>query len=107
MIEERAIERTDRASQPADAKTTDREDHQAAPRQSYSDGISGKITDIGAAPCRNREGADPAPFVALTKKAGKEEHIWSVTLPAALEKHDLKVGDRATYFSPGVEPVTY
>ena len=47
------------------------------------------------------------PFVALTNKAGKEEHIWSVTLPAALEKHDLKVGDRATFFSPGVEPVTY
>jgi hypothetical protein len=107
MIGERAIERTDRASQPANVRTTDREDQQAAPRQSYSDGISGKITDIGTAPYRNREGADPLPFVALATKAGKEEHIWSVTLPAALEKHDLKVGDRATFFSPGVEPVTY
>jgi hypothetical protein len=107
MIGERAIERTDRASQPANAKTIDREDPQAAPRQSYSDGISGKITDIGTAPYRNREGADPVPFVALTNKAGKEEHIWSVTLPAALEKHDLKLGDRATFFSLGVEPVTY
>ena len=107
MIGERAIERTDRATISANAKTPDREDQQASPRQSYSDGISGKITDIGTAPYRNREGADPVPFVALTNKAGKEEHIWSVTLPAALEKHDLKVGDRATFFSPGVEPVTY
>lgn len=107
MIGERAIERTDRASQPANANGPDREDQQVAPRQSYSSGISGKITDIGTAPYRNREGADPVPFVALTNKAGKEEHIWSVTLPAALEKHDLKVGDRATFFSPGVEPVTY
>lgn len=107
MIGERAIERTDRPSLPANAKATDRGDQQAAPRQNYSDGISGKITDIGTAPYRNREGADPVPFVALTNKAGKEEHIWSVTLPAALEKHDLKVGDRATFFSPGVEPVTY
>ncbi|WP_428929668.1 LPD7 domain-containing protein [Marinibacterium sp. SX1] len=107
MIGERAIERTDRASQPANAKTTGRENQQGVPRQSYSDGISGKITDIGTAPYRNREGADPVPFVALTSKAGKEEHIWSVTLPAALEKHDLKVGDRATFFSPRVEPVTY
>ena len=107
VIGERAIERTDRASQPANTKTPDREDQQAAPRQSYSDGISGKITDIGTAPYRNREGSDPVPFVALTNKAGKEERIWSVTLPAAVEKHDLKVGDRATFFSPGVEPVTY
>lgn len=107
MIGERAIERTDRAPISANDKTTDREDQQASPRQSYSDGISGKITAIGTAPYRNREGADPVPFVALTSKAGKEEHIWSVTLPAALEKHDLKVGDRATFFSPGVEPVTY
>lgn len=107
MIGERAIERTNRAPNSASAKTTDREDHQAPPRQSYSDGISGKITDIGTAPYRNRDGADPVPFVALTNKAGKEEHIWSVTLPAALEKHDLKIGDRATFFSPGVEPVTY
>jgi hypothetical protein len=107
MIGERAIERTDRPSLPANAKTPDREDQQAVPRQSYSDGISGKITDIGTAPYRNREGADSVPFVTLTTKAGKEEHIWSVTLPAALEKHDLKVGDRATFFSPGVEPVTY
>ena len=107
MIGERAIERTDRSPIFANAKMPDREDQQAAPRQSYSDGISGKITDIGTAPYRNREGADPVPFVALATKAGKEEHIWSVTLPAALEKHDLKVGDRATFFSPGVEPVTY
>lgn len=107
MIGERAIERTDRAPLSANAKTPDREDQQATPRQSYSDGISGKITNIGTAPYRNREGADPVPFVALTSKTGKEEHIWSVTLPAALEKHDLKVGDRATFFSPGVEPVTY
>ena len=107
MIGERAIERTDRAPISANAKTPDREDQQTAQRQNYSDGISGKITDIGTAPYRNREGADPVPFVALTNKAGKEEHIWSVTLPAALEKHDLKVGDRATFFSPGVEPVTY
>lgn len=107
MIGERAIERTDRATISANAKTPDREDQQVAPRQSYSDGISGKITDVGTAPYRNREGADPVPFVALTTKAGKEEHIWSVTLPTALEKHDLKVGDRATFFSPGVEPVTY
>jgi len=107
MIGERAIERTDRAPISANAKMPDRENQQAAPRQSYSDGISGKITDIGTAPYRNREGADPVPFVALTTKADKEEHIWSVTLPAALEKHDLKVGDRATFFSPGVEPVTY
>ncbi|ATG37820.1 hypothetical protein PhaeoP23_03743 (plasmid) [Phaeobacter piscinae] len=107
MIGERTIERTDRASLSANAKTTDRDDQQAVPRQSYSDGISGKITDIGAAPYRNREGADPVPFVTLTSEAGKEEKIWSVSLPAALEKHDLKVGDRATFFSPGVEPVTY
>ena len=107
MIGERAIERTDRASVSANSKNANHEDQKAVPRQSYSEGISGKITDIGTAPYRNREGADPAPFVALTSKTGKEEHIWSVTLPAALEKHDLKVGDRATFFSPGVEPVTY
>lgn len=107
MIGERAIERTDRTPLLANAKTPDRKDQPTAPRQSYSDGISGKITDIGTAPYRNREGADPVSFVALTTKAGKKERIWSVTLPAALEKHDLKVGDRATFFSPGVEPVTY
>lgn len=49
MIGERAIERTDRAPISANDKTPDREDQQAAPRQSYSEGISGKITDIGTA----------------------------------------------------------
>lgn len=107
MIGERTIERSDRASLPANAKSTDRDDKQAVPRQNYSDGISGKITDNGSAPYRNREGADPVPFVTLTNEAGKEEQIWSVSLPAALEKHDLKVGDRATFFSPSLEPVTY
>lgn len=77
------------------------------PRASYSEGLSGKITEIGTAPYRDREGADPVPFVALERETGKTERLWSVTLPETLEKHGLRVGDRATLYSPGVEPVTY
>lgn len=77
------------------------------PRANFADGIAGTITEIGSAPYRNREGADPVPFIKLAREGGKAERLWSVTLPDAVEKHDLRVGDQVTLFSPGVEPVTY
>ncbi|WP_226627856.1 LPD7 domain-containing protein [Alloyangia pacifica] len=77
------------------------------PRANFAEGITGTITEIGSAPYRNREGADPVPFIELTREGGKAERLWSVTLPDAVEKHDLKVGDQVTLYSPGVEPVTY
>ncbi|MBE9639817.1 LPD7 domain-containing protein [Salipiger mangrovisoli] len=77
------------------------------PRANFAEGITGTITEIGSAPYRNREGADPVPFIELTREGGKAERLWSVTLPDAVEKHDLKAGDQVTLYSPGVEPVTY
>ncbi|MGY9048365.1 hypothetical protein P775_20165 [Puniceibacterium antarcticum] len=116
MIGERTIERTDQprgttqeaVTQKARADASHKDSNVVEmPRANFANGVSGKITDIGTAPYRNREGADPVPFVELERKSGKSERLWSVTIADAVEKHDLKVGDRATFHSPGVEPVTY
>ncbi len=116
MIGERVLERTDggRAQRGNVAAGQSRSDGPAKdgnvvriPRANFAEGITGTITEIGSAPYRNREGADPVPFIELTREGGKAERLWSVTLPDAVEKHDLKVGDQVTLYSPGVEPVTY
>lgn len=117
MVQSRSIERTDRTdehrspttAQHAGQADRDRKDDSIVhmPVVNFTEGVSGRITDIGSAPYQNREGADPVPFVSLKMKNGKSQTLWSVTLPDAIHKNDLKIGDRATFVSPGTEPVTY
>ncbi|MCE6958124.1 hypothetical protein LAZ40_03515 [Cereibacter sphaeroides] len=78
-----------------------------AERLSYAGGLRGTILETGTAPYKDREGATAVPFVRLALDRGSEHRLWSVTLPAMLDKHDLRTGDRATFQSPGVEAVTY
>ncbi|MCE6967521.1 LPD7 domain-containing protein [Cereibacter sphaeroides] len=78
-----------------------------ADRLSYAGGLRGTILETGTAPYKDREGATAVPFVRLALDRGGEHTLWSVTLPALLDKHDLRTGDRATFQSPGVEAVTY
>ncbi len=73
LIGERVIERIDQ-----DRGTTGRRSDAAGqpenqakgqsnvvPMINYKDGLEGKITDVGTAPYRDREGASPTPYVAL------------------------------------------
>uniref|UniRef100_A4X0P8 Large polyvalent protein-associated domain-containing protein n=1 Tax=Cereibacter sphaeroides (strain ATCC 17025 / ATH 2.4.3) TaxID=349102 RepID=A4X0P8_CERS5 len=78
-----------------------------AARPSYAEGLRGTIAATGTAPYKDREGAMPVPFVRLALDRGGEHTLWSVSLPAVLEKNGLRTGDRATFVSPGVETMTY
>lgn len=119
MVQSRVVERTDKGSSAQAAPPHERRSEQKADGATRRDNIvqmqtvnfaevvTGTITEIGAAPYKGREGAEPVPFVRLELGPGREHTLWSVTLSDTLEKHDLKPGDRATFHSPGVEAVTY
>lgn len=119
MVQSRVIERTDKVTSAQAAASQERGSEQKADGTTrrdnvvqmqtvnFSEGVTGTITEIGTAPYKGREGAEPVPFVRLELGPGREHTLWSVTLSDTLEKHDLKAGDRATFHSPGVEAVTY
>ncbi len=119
MVQSRVIERTDKVTSAQAAPPHERRSEQKADGATrrdnivqmqtvnFSEGVSGTIAEVGTAPYKGREGAEPVPFVRLELGPGREHTLWSVTLSDTLEKHDLKPGDRATFHSPGVEAVTY
>ncbi|MGH1447085.1 MAG: LPD7 domain-containing protein, partial [Cognatishimia sp.] len=114
MIGERVIERTDpgmsangfqsdagaQPGRPAKAASN------VVPMIDYQKGIEGKITGIGTAPYRDRDGASSTPYVALELPDGRTHRLWGVALPDMIDKHQLKVGDRATIFDDGKKAVT-
>lgn len=117
LVQSRVIERTDDRETQGRGGTSeagrapdqlgDQSNVVKMPVLDFKNGVEGKITDIGSAPYRGREGADPVPYVKLETEQGSNKTLWSVTLPDAVEKNDLKVGDKATFYSPGTEPVVY
>ncbi|ASM75108.1 MULTISPECIES: LPD7 domain-containing protein [Roseobacteraceae] len=114
LIGERVIERIDqdRGKSGRQADAAGQPENQAkgqsnvVPMINYKDGLEGKITDIGAAPYRDREGASATPYVALELADGRAHKLWGVGLPDMLEKNQIKVGDKATIFADGQKAVT-
>ncbi|WP_227272024.1 LPD7 domain-containing protein [Roseobacter weihaiensis] len=72
----------------------------------YDKGVTGKITDIGTAPYRDREKAAETPYVAMQLPDGRSHKLWGVGLPDMVNDNNLKVGDTATIASAGTKPVT-
>lgn len=114
MIGERVIERTDQGrsvhSIQSDAGAQPSSPTKAAsnvvPMIDYQKGIEGKITDIGTAPYRDRDGASSTPYVALELADGRAHKLWGVGLPDMIDRHELKVGDKATIYDDGRKSVT-
>lgn len=114
MIGERVIERTDpgRKTDGARSNNTARPEAQAdgasnvVPMIDYQRGIEGKITGIGTAPYRDRDGASSTPFVALELPDGRTHKLWGVALPDMIAKYELKPGDKATIYDDGRKAVS-
>jgi len=114
LIGERVIERTDQGRKTAgrQSENTAASDKGAntpsnvVPMIDYQKGLSGKITGIGTAPYRDREGASATPFVALELADGRIHKLWGVALPDMIDKYQLNVGDTATIFDDGRKAVT-
>lgn len=114
LIGERVIERTDAGE---DAKGTRSETEaepggksnaasNVVPMIDYQKGVEGTITGIGTAPYRDRDGASSTPYVALELADGRTHKLWGVALPDMIDRHELKVGDRATIYDDGRKAVT-
>ncbi len=114
LIGERVIERTDqgnrtngmqhggkgRSGNPENGASN------VVPMIDYQKGIEGKITGIGTAPYRERQGASSTPYVALELADGRSHKLWGVALPDMIDRHELKVGDKATIYDDGRKAVT-
>lgn len=114
LIGERVIARTDQGRNANDIhpESGAKQNHQAktasnvVPMIDYKKGIEGKVTGIGTAPYRDREGASSTPYVALELSDGRIHKLWGVALPDMIDTHELKLGDKATIFDDGKKAVT-
>jgi Large polyvalent protein-associated domain 7 len=114
MIGERVIERTDQdrsangIQNGAGGQKGNPENgtSNVVPMIDYQKGIEGKITGFGTAPYRDRDGASSTPYVALELADGRTHKLWGVALPDMIDRHELKVGDRATIYDDGRKAVT-
>ena len=114
LIGERVIERTDagngatgiRSESGAGPEGTTKAASNVVPMIDYQKGIEGKITGIGTAPYRDRDGASSTPYLALELADGRTHKLWGVALPDMINKHQLKHGDRATIYDDGRNAVT-
>ncbi|WP_306115045.1 LPD7 domain-containing protein [Roseovarius sp. MMSF_3305] len=114
LIGERVIERTDagksangtRSETEAEPRVNLKAASNVVPMIDYQKGIEGKITGIGTAPYRDRDGASSTPYVALELADGRTHKLWGVALPDMIDRHELKVGDRATIYDDGRKAVT-
>ena len=114
LIGERVIERTDAgkgangtgSESEAEPRANSKAASNVVPMIDYQKGIEGKITGIGTAPYRDRDGASSTPYVALELADGRTHKLWGVALPDMIDRHELKVGDRATIYDDGRKAVT-
>lgn len=111
MIGDRVIERTDRGPGASIAPQQKNQDRISSPSNvvpmiDYKKGIEGKITDIGTAQYRDREGAAKTPYVTLNLPDGRSHKLWGVALPDMIERNQLRVGDTATIHDAGKKTVT-
>ena len=114
LIGERVIERTDAgkgangicSESGAEPEGKTKAASNVVPMIDYQKGIEGKITGIGTAPYRDRGGASSTPYIALELADGRTHKLWGVALPDMIDRHQLKVGDRATIYDDGRKAVT-
>lgn len=114
LIGERVIERTDagrsangiHSGSGAEPGGKAKAASNVVPMIDYQKGIEGRITGIGTAPYRDRDGASSTPYVALELADGRAHKLWGVALPDMIDRNQLKIGDRATIFDNGKKAVT-
>lgn len=74
-------------------------------RVDHAAGITGKLVDAGMAKFREGEDIKPTPYADLLDAAGSTHRLWGVSLPDAMEKGGVTVGDVVTLRKDGTEEV--
>ncbi|MFS8115240.1 Ti-type conjugative transfer relaxase TraA [Rhizobium jaguaris] len=75
-------------------------------RVDHAAGVSGELVAVGQAKFREGADVDPSPYAEVKTDDGKTHRLWGVSMPAALEKGGICVGDTVTLRKDGVERVT-
>jgi hypothetical protein len=76
-----------------------------AEKLDYDKGVSGRLIEIGRAPYRNRNDAEPSAYVAIELDNGRRHQVWGVGLEKATADSNAKPGDRIFVRRDGVERV--
>jgi hypothetical protein len=77
-----------------------------AERLDYDKGISGRLIEVGRAPYRNGNDAEPSTYVAIELDNGRQHQVWGVGLETATADSKARRGDRIQVRRDGVERVT-
>lgn len=75
-------------------------------RFDYDKGVEGRLIEVGRAPYRNRNDAEPSTYVAIELDNGRQHQVWGVGLERATVDSNAKPGDRIHLRRDGVEQVT-
>ncbi|MBR0965726.1 hypothetical protein JQ554_15640 [Bradyrhizobium diazoefficiens] len=71
----------------------------------YDAGVSGRLIEIGRAPYRNRDDAEPSTYVAIELENGRRHQVWGVGLEKATADSKARPGDRIQVRREGVDRV--
>ena len=71
----------------------------------YDAGVSGRLIEIGRAPYRNRDDAEPSTYVAIELYNGRQHQVWGVGLEKATADSKARPGDRIQVRREGVDRV--
>ncbi|WP_312405444.1 Ti-type conjugative transfer relaxase TraA [Rhizobium sp.] len=74
-------------------------------RVDHAAGITGKLVDAGMAKFREGEDVKPTPYADLLDAAGTTHRLWGVSLPDAMERGGVAVGDIVRLRKDGTEEV--
>lgn len=74
-------------------------------RVDHAAGVTGKLVDAGMAKFREGDDVKPTPFADLLDAAGTTHRLWGVSLPDAMERGGVVVGDVVRLRKDGTEEV--
>jgi Ti-type conjugative transfer relaxase TraA len=74
-------------------------------RVDHAAGVTGKLVDAGMAKFRDSDDVKPTPYADLLDAAGVTHRLWGVSLPAAMERAGVVVGDVVRLRKDGTEEV--
>lgn len=74
-------------------------------RVDHAAGVTGKLVDAGMAKFREGDDVRPTPFADLLDAAGTTHRLWGVSLPDAMDRGGVTIGDVVTLRKDGTEEV--
>lgn len=74
-------------------------------RVDHAAGVTGKLVDAGMAQFRGGDDVKPTPYADLLDAAGATHRLWGVSLPDAMDKGGVTIGDVVTLRKDGTEEV--